>query len=299
MSLVLAKARGATDWFNGLSLAAPIGDSYKIHSHHIFPQSTLYKNGYSSDSHLDRQMVNAIANRAFLTGDTNLSIGNRIPEDYLPEVEELFPGALDSQSIPMDAQLWRLDRYRDFLRARRELIADRLNLFLDNLISEEEPAAERPLRDLISMGEGKGLEFKSTLQWDVVRATQNKGLRDAVLKTLVAFMNSEGGTLLIGVEDSGQIFGIERDLSMLGGSRDRFLQLVNTLVADRIGTQFSPYVTARLDAVHEKPICVVDASKASEPAFLSSAKGREFYVRVGNTTRSLDPEETLAYLQHN
>ena len=299
MTLVLAKAHSAVDWFNGLSLAASVGSSYKFHGHHIFPQSALYKSGYSSDSHLDRQMVNAIANRAFLTEETNLSIGSRLPEDYLPEVEERFPGALDSQFIPMDAQLWRLDRYRDFLRARRELIADRLNRFLDNLISEDEPAAKRPLRDLISMGEGTGLEFKSTLQWDVVRETQNKGLRDAVLKTLVAFMNSEGGTLLIGVEDSGQIFGIERDLSMLGGSRDRFLQLVNTLVADRIGTQFSPYVTARLDAVHEKPICVVDASKASEPAFLSSAKGREFYVRVGNTTRSLDPEETLAYLQHN
>ena len=299
MTLVLAKAHSAVDWFNGLSLAASVGSSYKFHGHHIFPQSALYKSGYSSDSHLDRQMVNAIANRAFLTEETNLSIGSRLPEDYLPEVEERFPGALASQFIPMDVQLWRLDRYRDFLRARRELIADRLNRFLDNLISEGESPVIRPLRDLISMGEGTGLEFKSTLQWDVVRDTQNKGLRDAVLKTLVAFMNSEGGTLLIGVEDSGQIFGIERDLSMLGGSRDRFLQLVNTLVADRIGTQFSPYVTARLDAVHEKPICVVDASKASEPAFLSSAKGREFYVRVGNTTRSLDPEETLAYLQHN
>ncbi len=299
MSLVLAKAHGAVDWFNGLPLAAPVSDSYKIHSHHIFPQSALYRNGFSSDSHLDRQMVNVIANRAFLTEDTNLSLGNRLPEDYLPEVEERFPGALASQFIPMDAQLWRLDRYRDFLKARRQLIADHLNRLLDNLISEDESDEIRPLCDLISMGEGTSLEFKSTLQWDVVREKQNKGLRDAVLKTLVAFMNSEGGTLLIGVEDSGQIFGIERDLSMLGGSRDRFLQLVNTLVADRIGTQFSPYVTARLDAVHEKPICVVDASKASEPAFLSSAKGREFYVRVGNTTRSLDPEETLAYLQHN
>ena len=299
MAFVLSKAHGAVDWFNGLSLAAHIGDSYRIHSHHIFPQSLLYQNGYSSDSHVDRKIVNAIANRAFLTGDTNLTLGNRLPEDYLPEVEERFPGALTSQFIPMDVQLWRLDRYRDFLRARRELIADRLNRFLDNLIREDEPAAKRPLRDLISMGEGIGLEFKSTLQWDVVRETQNKGLRDAVLKTLVAFMNSEGGTLLIGVEDSGQIFGIERDLSMLGGSRDRFLQLVNTLVADRIGTQFSPYVTVRLGAVNEKPICVVDTSKSSEPAFLSGPKGREFYVRVGNTTRSLDPEATLAYLQHN
>ena len=299
MSLVLVKAHGAVDWFNGLSLAAPVGDTYGIHSHHIFPQSILYRNGYSSDSHLDRQMVNAIANRAFLTGETNLSIGNRVPEEYLAEVEERFPGALSSQFIPADPQLWKLDRYRDFLSARRELIAAGLNSFLDDLISEDEPTAIRPLSDLIGMGEGTGLEFKSTLQWDVVEGRANKGLRDAVLKTLVAFMNSEGGTLLIGVEDSGQIFGLERDLNIMEGSQDRFLQLLNSLVADRIGTQYTPHVVARMDAVDGKAICIVDTSKSTEPAFMSGPRGSEFYVRVGNTTRALDPEQTLAYLEHN
>jgi hypothetical protein len=297
MSLVLAKANGAVDWFNGLSLDAPVGGAYGIHSHHIFPQSELYKNGFSSESHLDRQVVNAIANRAFLTGDTNLSIGSRLPEDYLPEVEEGFPGALSSQFIPEDTQLWKLGRYRDFLSVRRELIAAGLNSFLDKLISEDEPAAVRPLSDLISMGEGPGLEFKSTLQWDVVEGRANKHLRDTVLKTLVAFMNSEGGTLLIGVEDSGQIFGLERDLNILGGSQDRFLQLLNSLVADRIGIQFIPHVAVRMDAVDGKLVCIVDTSKSAEPAFMSGQRGREFYIRVGNTTRALDPEQTLAYSQ--
>ena len=299
MSHVLVKANGAVDWFNGLSLTAPAGHTYGIHSHHIFPQSLLYGNGYSSNSHLDRQMVNAIANRAFLTGQTNLSLGNRAPEDYLPEVEERFPGALDSQFIPEDSQLWKLERYRDFLRARRELIATGLNRMLDALISDDEPSGTRPLSDLINMGEGMGLEFKSTLQWDVVQAKQNKGLRDAVLKTIVAFLNTEGGTLLIGVEDSGEVFGLERDLNIVGGSQDRFLQLLNSLVMDRIGVQHAPHVVSRIDAVNGKPICIVDASKSTSEAFMSGASGSEFYVRVGNTTRKLDSEETLVYLNNN
>ena len=299
MSLVLAKANGAVDWFNGISLTTPIGDSYGIHSHHIFPQSRLYQNGFSSDSHVDRQMVNAIANRAFLSGPTNLSIGNRIPEDYLPEVEARYPGALESQFIPIDSQLWKLHRYRDFLRARRELLAEGLNSMFDTLASDDEPAHSRPIGDLIGMGEGVGLEFKSTLQWDVVEGKQSKGLRDAVLKTLVAFMNTEGGTVLIGVEDSGQIFSLERDLNLVGGSQDRFLQLLNSLVADRIGIQYTPYVAARIDSVNGKSICVVDTSKSSEPAFLSGQRGREFYVRVGNLTRALDPEQTLTYIEHS
>ena len=297
MTLILAKAHGAVDWFNGISLDAPAGDRYGIHSHHIFPSSALYKDNFSSDSYLDRQLVNAIANRAFLTGPTNLSIGSRLPEDYLPEVEGLFPGALASQFVPMDTQLWRLDRYRDFLRARRELIAKSLNRFLESLVSEEEHVGTRPLSDLIGMGEGEGLEFKSTLQWDVVQDQQNKELRDASLKTIAAFMNSEGGTLLIGVEDSGAIFGLEKDLSLLGGSTDKFLQLINLLMADRIGVEFSQNVAARLDSVDGKPICVVDVSKSSGAAYVSGSKGSEFYLRVGNTTRSLDPQETYAYLE--
>ena len=297
MTLIQAKAHRAVDWFNGIPLDAPAGDRFGIHSHHIFPSSALYRNGFSSNSHLDRQLVNAIANRAFLTGPTNLSIGNRLPEDYLPEVESLYPGALARQFVPMDAQLWRLDQYRNFLRARRELIAESLNRFLETLISEEKHVGTRPLSELIRMGEGPSLEFKSTLQWDVVQDQQNKALREVSLKTVAAFMNSGGGTLLIGVEDSGAIFGLERDLSLLGGSTDKFLQLFNSLVADRIGVEFSQNVVARLDTVDGAEICVVDVSKSPGAAYVSGSRGSEFYVRVGNTTRSLDPEETHAYLE--
>ena len=299
INYVLAKARGAVDWFNGASLTSPIGETYRIHSHHIFPQSKLYENGFSANSHLDRQMVNAIANRAFLTGPTNLSIGSRLPEDYLPEVEDRYPGALDSQCVPLDRQLWRLDHYRDFLKIRRELLASRLNTFMNNLIAVEEPAGTRPLTELIRMGEGVSLEFKSSLQWDVVQARQNTALRDVVLKTLVAFMNSEGGTLLIGVEDSGQIYGLERDLKILQGSKDKFLQLVNTLVERRIGAEYTPYVSTKFNDVDGKLVCVVDTSKASEPAFLSGSKEREFYIRNGNTTIRLDAAKTVEYIHQH
>ena len=177
------------------------------------------------------------------------------------------------------------------------MIAKSLNCFLESLVSEEEHVGTRPLTELIGMGEGPSLEFKSTLQWDVVQNHQNKGLREASLKTVVAFMNSEGGTLLIGVEDSGAVFGLERDLSLLGGSADKFLQLTNSLVADRIGVEFSQYVAVRLDSVDGKPICVVDVSKSPGPAYVSGTRGSEFYVRLGNATRSLDPQETHDYLE--
>jgi hypothetical protein len=59
--------------------------------------------------------------------DTNLVIGKRRPEEYLTEVEEEHPGALQSQWIPTDRALWRIDRYADFLAARRDLLAQAAN----------------------------------------------------------------------------------------------------------------------------------------------------------------------------
>jgi hypothetical protein len=69
------------------------------------------------------------------TQDTNLAIGKRKPEDYFCEVEDKQPGALASQWIPHDPELWRIDRYPDFLAARRELLANAANTFLDQLRS--------------------------------------------------------------------------------------------------------------------------------------------------------------------
>ena len=82
-----------------------------------------------------------MANFCFLTKDTNLHISDRLPEEYFREVEEKHPGALASQWVPMDAGLWKVDRYLDFLEERKKLLATAANAFLTGLLHErvEEP----------------------------------------------------------------------------------------------------------------------------------------------------------------
>lgn len=298
-TLMLSKAHSAIDWFNGALLARPQGQAYRIQNHHIFPQAVLYKNGHDPDNHLHRTIINEIANRAFLTADTNQSISDRLPEEYLPEVEKAYPGALSSQFIPMDPALWKIERYSDFLESRREIIAKKLNEFMTGLIAEPEETHERPIGDLIALGESVSLEFKSTLQWDVVQNQANKHLRQSVLKTIAAFLNSQSGMLLIGVEDSGAIYGLENDLELLGGSLDRFGQLLTSLVCDYIGPEYSQLIKIRFETVAGKKVCILDVDKASEPTFIQGQKGKEFYVRAGNTTRALDPAETVRYIEMN
>lgn len=137
MAYILSKANKAIDWFNGCKLENTFGQAYQIHSHHIFPVSLLYsKGGYSSESHIHRKIVNEIANRAFLTSDTNLHLSNKEPKIYLKEIEDKYPGSLEKQFIPTDPALWELDRYEDFLAKRRELIANAINEFMNSLLNE-------------------------------------------------------------------------------------------------------------------------------------------------------------------
>jgi len=296
---ILSKAKGAVDWFNGAPLGSTHGKSYSIHNHHIFPSSVLYQNGYDPENHLHVKIVNEIANRAILTADTNIDLSNRLPEDYLPEVEERYPGALTSQFVPIDPYLWKLDNYTEFLVARRESIARNFNEFMDAMIVEPEVVYGKSIPEIIELGESATLEFKSTFQWDMVRNEVNKRLRLSVLKTLAAFMNSAGGTLLIGVEDDGHVIGLDRDLKSTGGSLDKYGQLLGSQIHEYLGAHCSPFLDMRFEEMNGDSVCVIDAKRALEPVFLRSPHGNEFYVRMGPTSRLLDSEEMLRYIQNN
>ena len=137
---MLTRVHGARDFGSGLPLHSHLlGHLTSLQVHHIFPKAVLYDAGYP------RSQVNAVANFCFLTQDTNLAIGKRRPEDYFPEVEKKHPGVLASQWIPDDPALWRIDRYPDFLAARRELLADAANAFLGALRTGTAPGANELL----------------------------------------------------------------------------------------------------------------------------------------------------------
>jgi len=142
---LLTRVCGSKDWGTGVDLSSyMLGKLSTLQVHHIFPKAYLYKNekGYA------RSDVNAIANFTFQTQETNLWIGKRAPEEYFEEVEKNHPGALASHWIPMDRELWKPDRYLDFLAERRSLIANAANEFLKSLYHGKVPEAETPIEDI-------------------------------------------------------------------------------------------------------------------------------------------------------
>ena len=71
-------------------------------------------------------------------------VGNRLPEEYFPEVEQRHPGALASQWIPQEPHLWKLENYRGFLEARKNLLAEAANNFLEQLLHGDRRWLEGP-----------------------------------------------------------------------------------------------------------------------------------------------------------
>ncbi len=149
---LLTRMGAARDWGTGLPLKASLlGRLNRLEVHHIFPKAQLYKRNFK------RPEVNALGNFCFLTKDTNLVISNRLPEDYFPAVEEAHPGALASQWIPADPALWKIENYREFLEARKSLLAAEVNQRMEELLHGDTrwlagPAAIAPVS--VSVGSG-------------------------------------------------------------------------------------------------------------------------------------------------
>ena len=179
---------------------------------------------------------------------------------------------------------------------KQELAERKLPLFLSTI---KKIGAARPIAELIALGESVTLEFKSTLRWDVRRNKKVDELQYAVLKTIAAFLNSEGGTLLIGVKDDGTIFGLERDLSFVKGKTlDGFEQLLMNLTHTRIGDRFARLIDIRFESIDGKNVCAVEIDQAAQPAYMTNKQGnKEFYIRQGNGSRSPDIEEAVNYIQ--
>jgi hypothetical protein len=146
----------ARDWGTGLPLKANLlGKMSRLEVHHIFPKAQLYNHKAGKYT---KSEVNALGNFCFLTKATNLKISSRLPEEYFPWIEDSHPGTLASQWIPMDPILWKLSHFRDFLEARKALLAEELNRQMETLLHGD----VQWLSGTVSTAEEPALTVKTT-----------------------------------------------------------------------------------------------------------------------------------------
>ncbi len=154
---------------------------------------------------------------------------------------------------------------------------------------------EQLISEVIAMNEGDSVEFKSTLRWDIRAGKTNPAIERSSLKTIAAFVNSSGGTLLIGVRDDGSIEGIETDKF---ANEDKFLLHLWTLIRNCLGRDFSPYIRTRLEKMDDKTVCAVDCLPSGRPVFLRQpGYEEEMYIRLGPSSNALNISEALKYVE--
>jgi len=305
MLYVITKNKKAIDWANGGPISGTIGDYYSIQSHHIFPQAYLYKEIFESENHLDKKKVNEIANRAFVTRDTNYNITDKAPIEYLQRVENLYPGALAKQFIPMNKELWNVENYDSFLEERRKLIAEEINRFLHELenkqIDKEESIPAVDWNDLIRKGENNFIEFKSTLCYCLKEQRPMKYVEHSIAKTIDAFLNSEGGRLFVGVDDSGNVLGLDNDYKLFKKEhpKDGFLLRFDNIIRDYVGKENQTDISSSFVQINNKEVFVVEVAPSSIPIFLRSDGKEEFYVRASASSQPYGMKEALDYISRH
>jgi len=161
------------------------------------------------------------------------------------------------------------------------------------------------LSELIAHGENNRLEFKSSFRWDYRENKVNKKLEEVILKSIAAFSNAKGGVLFIGVDDSGNTIGLEKDFSTFKqANKDHFELHLRNLVNTEYGV---PFTTNNLNVsfplIRSKEVCMIEIRQGLEPVYTtvtdkSGSPVERFYVRSGNTSQELiKPSRIMTYIK--
>ncbi len=162
----------------------------------------------------------------------------------------------------------------------------------------------KAVKDLIAAGESAGVEFKSSARWDVKNSKPEKFIERIIVKTVAALLNTAGGTLVIGVEDDGKVYGLAEDYKLSGGKgRDSFENwLTQTLMKDfgkdvaaLLSVAFFELKPPETDKPGSGDVCVVTVTASPKPRFLVEDGQERFYIRTGNATNPLKMSEFLDY----
>jgi ATP-dependent Lon protease len=172
-----------------------------------------------------------------------------------------------------------------------------------------EPPSPQPVlntpdevRRLIQSGESASVEFKATLRWDVREERDNPALQKGTTKTIAAFLNSNGGRIVIGVDDDRSIRGLSADYRALArdgnDGRDRFLQALANAVNQHLGPGVTPLVHIDIVDLDGTDVCFVDVRRSPAPVYLKEPNDKdEFYVRLASTSRALNHADALEYVR--
>jgi hypothetical protein len=297
------KSKNAVCFTTGVKLHQNMGKKYQLEYDHIFPSAKLRDAGYGQDNRHKYALAQEVTNRAILTQVANRQKSDQPAHTYLATVKEKYPDALSLQLVPENENLWNIENFEVFLENRREILAEELNQYLEQITETSPSEIPINLEDIISNGETEEIEFKSSLRWDCDNEVINKDLENVIVKTIAALSNHEGGLLLIGVEDSGEIIGLENDYESLKGDKDKFERHLIGLISNHFGESFSiSKIKVSFHIISGKEICKLEIRPASNLlVFKNKDKNGQtkevVYSRRGNASVEVPASELQQFIK--
>ena len=155
------------------------------------------------------------------------------------------------------------------------------------------PMTPDAVQQMIAVGESDLLEFKSTVRTNLHTGKPGKEIELAWLKSVVAFCNTEGGTILIGVNDKGQILGLEADNFQ---NDDKCLLHIQNLIGEHVGIEYLSYVRFSLLGIADNKILVIQCAPLKRIMLLKASGKEQFYVRSGPSSIELPMSKVLEYV---
>ena len=148
---------------------------------------------------------------------------------------------------------------------------------------------------LITAGESDIVEFKSTLRINLQTGEKDKRMEKAALKTIVAFLNSNGGTLLVGVADDGKILGADEKSF---DNRDKMNLHITNLLSSQIGDEFIPFIRFRSIEFGDKVVLRFTCKATLSPVFLKDNGAELYFVRSGPSSVELTGVDLIKYVNN-
>lgn len=301
----LLLAEGAKDWIYNQEFDKAHYFNLRVDIHHIFPKAWCGKHDIAWE------LQESIVNKTPLAKTTNIKLSGNAPSIYRGTIrkeikapDDVIDGNLGPHQI--NPQLLWKDDFEAFFTDRRERLCALVEAALGKPVARDLPRGdadeERPLLgEVIVLGESHTLEFKSSARWNLHSDRADKTMEHVITKTVCGFMNADGGSLLIGVADDGEVLGLDRDMSTLGAraNRDGYELFLRQLLENTLSVSTAALVKIHFDSHDAKDVCVVSVARAGKPVFAkvqdSGSGHTEFWVRLGNSTRQLQGDDLVQY----
>lgn len=269
-----------------------------VERHHLFPRAYLKSMGIT-----ETRDINQIANMALVEWPDNARISDTPPSEYFPLLVHGMDETTRERMFAWHAlpDGWTGMDYRQFLAARRRLLAQVVRRGFERLRLGETSPSELAgqLAELVEQGESHALELKAAARWSLHTEAVDAEIEDGITRTVAGFANSQGGILLIGVDDDGELVGLDRDYQTL---RKKNADGFELWLVDHLGKRIGRPAVARLKVdfptFGELEVCRVQVPPAPEPVFVNPPSGEKvsaFFIRIGNSTRALPTDEVLQY----